>query len=103
MGWLQRRRERIFDERAAQAARTKGVVAIEDPTPQELADKASEVVGLAAQRIVDIEMEFRTEVAAHQVTRWKLRQAEARIDEQDRRIFTLLADLSAARAQREGP
>jgi hypothetical protein len=91
MGWLQRRRERIFDERAAQAARTKGAVSIEDPTPLEPVD--------GWLRFAE---DLYAEVAAHAVTSAKLRQAEARIDEQDRRIFTLLGDLSAARAEREG-
>jgi hypothetical protein len=53
MGWLQRRRERIFDERAAQAARTKGAVSIEDPTPLEpaIADWERELI--ARHRIAD--------------------------------------------------
>jgi hypothetical protein len=93
VGWLQRRRERIHDERAACAARPKGDVdsrVANHEAPLEPAD------GWTRTEV------FHAEVAAHAVTRWKLRQAEERIDEQDRRIFTLLGDLSAARAEREG-
>jgi hypothetical protein len=93
MGWLQRRRERIFDERAAQAARTKGDV------DSRIANHEAPLEPLVKWNRTEA---FHAEVAAHAVTRWKLRQAEARIDEQDRRIFTLLGDLSAARAEREG-
>jgi hypothetical protein len=68
MGWLQRRRERIHDERAARAARTKGDVDsrfANHEAPLEPADGWTRTE------------DFHAEVAAHAVTRWKLRRAEA--------------------------